>query len=143
MTADSRSALPTGEAHWSTDRKVAVARAAFDESRRAWAQEWPIQIDDPLDKSTRINDLAGRMEVALNYLCECVARSAAPSEGAAPHPDTVRLDWLDAHREDEVSLDNNGDPQLDYHYWQTRGQCSSIRDAIDNDERRTPKPDNQ
>lgn len=75
-------------------------------------------------------------------------RAAAPrpeqSSPDAVHPDTARLDWLDAHREVEWHAEQKGEGEveqvLDYFYWQTRGQCSTIREAIDHDERRSPAP---
>lgn len=60
---------------WRGNPKVADAIAAYDVTRRAWAHEWPIQID----KSTRIGELATKMQVAFNTVCEAVASSGAPA----------------------------------------------------------------
>jgi hypothetical protein len=47
--------------------------------------------------------------------------------------DRKLLDYLDKTIQYASSVDNYGDEQLDYCYWEIRGQCHDIRTAIKDD----------
>jgi hypothetical protein len=46
--------------------------------------------------------------------------------------DSKRLDWLDAHRQDEVQRGRDGEPELLAHAWYVMEQAGDIRSALDN-----------
>lgn len=65
---------------------------------------------------------------ALPYLGDIYRRMRALEPASE---DTKRLDWLDTRRDDLVEPDKHGDPELVGREWGVRGQCDSVREAID------------